>query len=885
MGVELLCRPHDDDLRTGEEQDVAEERDLPQVILRARSSEQAGGGAHHRRRLPREDRSGHPREPVDRVLEDARNREVVLGGHDQKGVRGAHALGESRHGRGDASRLDIAVVERDRGDVEGLDDHPCGRERHRRAQESAVERSPAQASGAPRDVHVGHGSTSIANVLFPSVSQSAAAGIAVPEAARRPPSARVDAPARAGAKSPLPKMARAEQIPASGHSARTGKGSGAAAERSSGRAARRDRRQAARESGPPQASGTRTSWVDRGDGLALLLLLAACILVYANTLGNEFVWDDRKQILENDLVKEPRFFAKAMVTDVWGFKGDTGEPWSNYWRPVFILWLIGNYRAFGVASTGGWHCANIALHALAVALAYVFLRRLGLTRLLALAVTLPFAVHPIHVESVSWISGSPDMLVSVGLLGALILLLGRLQAGGSSWSTGAAGLVLALVLFAVSLLSKEITIFFPAIIFVTALLAGPHGAPLGERVWTAAKRTIPFVVLTGVYAIAHFQILGKAQIAVPWQVGPSGLVLTAPRIFFYYLRQAFLPLWIAPAYPVRVVTTPDAASFLVPAIVVVPVIAGLVWLSLRDTVRGIGLALFLVPLLPAFNISAFAPDRVVADRYLYLPSLGPLMILVPSIAELVRLLRRSDAKPAELVTFWIFAAAAALLGLQTILYNRVWKSELTLWTAAIAADPTSPSALNEYARLMYEAKRYADARSALDRAITFAPLTTAHLLRADVAIAEKRYADAEADIKKVLNDYPSYAGAYERLALAYQNQGRLADAEAVARTAITKAPHRRGNFTDSLGVILYLEGRREEALQVLEAGRGLATTELNPGAQSILFHLGMLYMEMGRAADARQALEEYLRVSERSTDDTSRSLRQQSAAALTKLPR
>jgi tetratricopeptide (TPR) repeat protein len=671
--------------------------------------------------------------------------------------------------------------------------------------------------------------------------------------------------------------------------------------REGGRRARGEQRRPAREgAGAP----TQTAGFERGDWLAILLLAAACVLVYGNTVGNQFVWDDRKQILENDLIKDPRLFGRAMVSDVWAFKGDTGEPWSNYWRPVFVLWLIGNYRAFGLESTAGWHITNIVLHALVVALAYVFLRRLGLSLLLTLAVMLPFTVHPIHVESVSWISGSPDMLVASGLLAALILLLGR--AGDEPPTTGATTtryftLVLSLIAFGISLLSKEITIFFPAIIFVTLFLTGPRVPTLGARAWGAAKRTIPFVVVTGIYAATHYKILGKTQIAVPWNAGLTGVVMTAPRVLFYYLREAFLPLWIAPAYPVRLVRVPDAANFVVPALVVAPFLLGLVWLARRDAVRGIGLAIFLVPLLPALNINAFAPDRIVADRYLYLPALGLLMILVPSFAELVAFLRGQRAgaggaesparSPAEaggarpdLVTFWVFAAGAVLLGLQTIRYNRTWESELTLWTAAVAADPNSVSALNEYGLLLFEAKNYAEARKVLDRALSIEPLTTAYLLRADVATAEKRYADAEADVKKVLSVYRDNAGAYERLALVYQSERRFTEAESTLRTAIVEAPHRRGTFTDSLGVILYLQGRREEALKVLEDGRALASTDLDPGAHGITFHLGMLYLEMGRAREARVTLEEYMRMSVRSVEPSSRAMRKQAAAALEKLP-
>ena len=90
----------------------------------------------------------------------------------------------------------------------------------------------------------------------------------------------------------------------------------------------------------------------------LLPALVLGVLVYINALGGEFVYDDLRQIVRNTLIQDGSQFWHALTSDVWAFKGDTGEPWSNYWRPVFVLWLIGNYRAFGLDSTAGWHAAN-----------------------------------------------------------------------------------------------------------------------------------------------------------------------------------------------------------------------------------------------------------------------------------------------------------------------------------------------------------------------------------------------------------------------------------------------------------------------------------------------------------------------------------------------
>ncbi len=204
----------------------------------------------------------------------------------------------------------------------------------------------------------------------------------------------------------------------------------------------------------------------------MLIVLGAILvsfLVYANAVSGAFVYDDTKQIVQNQLIQDSRLFGKALTSDVWAFKGNAGQAWSNYWRPTFILWLIVNNGLFGLGSTAGWHLANIFLHALVVALAYGVLRQLRLSRAVAGVIVFIFAVHPVHVESVAWISGSPDLLMAAALLGALWLVLSALARPDWRKTAGA------LALFAIALLAKEVAIVFPGVVFVAAAGAAVRG--------------------------------------------------------------------------------------------------------------------------------------------------------------------------------------------------------------------------------------------------------------------------------------------------------------------------------------------------------------------------------------------------------------------------
>ena len=99
----------------------------------------------------------------------------------------------------------------------------------------------------------------------------------------------------------------------------------------------------------------------------LLPALLLGILVYLNTLGGEFIYDDARQIVRNTLIQDSSQFWRALTSDVWAFKGSGEEAVSNYWRPSFVFWMILNFRCFGV-QTFGWHLTNILLHVAVIAL-------------------------------------------------------------------------------------------------------------------------------------------------------------------------------------------------------------------------------------------------------------------------------------------------------------------------------------------------------------------------------------------------------------------------------------------------------------------------------------------------------------------------------------
>ncbi|MEZ4767790.1 MAG: tetratricopeptide repeat protein [Caldilineales bacterium] len=612
---------------------------------------------------------------------------------------------------------------------------------------------------------------------------------------------------------------------------------------------------------------------NRSDLLIVLGAILVSFIVYANAVGGDFVYDDTKQIVSNQLIQDSRFFGKALVSDVWAFKGDAGQAWSNYWRPTFVVWLIANNALFGTGSSAGWHLTNMLLHALVIALAYGMLRQLHLTRAIAGVIVFIFAVHPVHVESVTWISGSPDLLMAAALLGALWLVLSAL-ARPDRRKTAAA-----LVLFTVALLAKEVAVLFPAVIFVAAAGAAARGSSTWQaRTVRGIRVALPFVVIAVVYFIVRALVLGQVAKTGTTTEPLSAVILSAPSLLAFYIRQSLFPLLIGPSYPLRAVHT-DAltlANFWAPLLVVIVAALLIVWAARQGPVQQIGAALFILPLLPTLNINAFVAEQLVHDRYLYLPLLGFLMIVVPSVASLVQGLIRRNASWTRLAGYGVAVVCCLLLGAQTIRYNTAWQDEVSLWAWAVETDPTSQFNWAQYGNALTAADRFDEAREALDRSLVSLDASStpnALVNRALIAIDQGRYDDAEADLNTVLAGQPQNVQAYEQLAVAYQAAGRLNDAANILVAGRERAPYHYCSFTNNLAVILYLGGAKDRAQQELESIRPQAANQPDPGCRAGVFHLGQLYLEQGRTLDGRAALEEYLALTQTMGDDETQQFR------------
>ena len=617
-------------------------------------------------------------------------------------------------------------------------------------------------------------------------------------------------------------------------------------------------------------------------GIALgvpLLVLAA----YWPALHGGFVWDDDAHVTRPDL---------RSVAGLWRIWSEPGATQQYY--PVLHSAFWVEYRLWGDAAYG-YHALNVLLHLAACVLLYMVLRRLAVPGA-GFAAAL-FALHPVCVETVAWVSEQKNTLSAVFYLLAALAYL-RFDAGRRvGWY------LLGLALFALALLSKSVTATLPAALLVALwwrrgrLSARADLLPLAP--WFGLGAGIG--LLTAWVERTYVGASGEA-----FSLGAVERVLVAGRASWFYLEKLLWPADLVFLYPRWTVDPHQARQYLFPA-ALAAVLAAL--FLLRGRSRG-GLAaalLYVGTLFPALGFVDVYPFvfSFVADHFQYMAAAFGLAALAAGAALVLGRLPPGAALAvraagAVLVLFLAFLSwrqCRNYTDMET-LYRSVLSRNPESWLAhdnlgvvlvqkgrpdealghyreAIRLNPTYPEAYNNLGNALAKASRFAEAEEAYAGALRVRPSFAAAEYNWGYALnQEGRYAQAEAHFLNALRLKANTAEVHYGLANALANSGRVPDAVPEYRQAVALRP----GFADAhanLGLALAEEGNFPEALSEIEE-----SLRLQPGNPEAHAYYGFALSGAGRL---EQALSEY-ETSLRSGPDNA-DLRYQMGVVLRKMGR
>lgn len=517
-----------------------------------------------------------------------------------------------------------------------------------------------------------------------------------------------------------------------------------------------------------------------------VLLVAACLLSYANGLAGDFTYDDKAIVRDNARIHAPGSVSQVFTTPYFG--GARGQ--GTGYRPLLLLSFAVQFWIHG-GSVLGFHAVNVALHCLVTLLLARLLLRLGVPDATAYGAALLFAVHPIHVEAVTSIVGRGETLAAVFVFGFLLLAL-RYRSRTRKRPVLLGG---ALALYGLGILTKESAAVAPALAFL-AFWRLESGAPrervvgalrkgfrlyAGAAAILAASLVLRRLVLGGVLKATSFVIFELENPLA--SLTPLDRVLNAAAVVFRYVGRLVLPLRLSAdesawSIPAALGLNPGGVGAL---ILLVGLLAAAVARECENRDIAFGLLFFGIAFSPTANL-LFATGTVFAERLAYLPSAGFLVALasviigkrVPSVSRL---------RAGVLLT------VALALSTRTVARNLVWKDDAALFEATVRSSPDSAKAHYNLAWLSAQAGRLPEALEHYRRAIRIYPrYFDAWAGKGSVEQRLDDLAEAEASFLRSLELAPGYENGYFRLGVLRERKGDLGGAERAFADGLARSP-------------------------------------------------------------------------------------------------
>jgi hypothetical protein len=418
------------------------------------------------------------------------------------------------------------------------------------------------------------------------------------------------------------------------------------------------------------------------------VLIALTIVAYANSFRTGFTYDSRQLILQDARVQAATAdnVRQILQHTYWWPYGESG-----LYRPLTTFTYLINYSVLGAGErAGSYHALNVLLHMCNVLLVWLLVRCVTQEEDTSFAAAAIWAVLPVSVEAVTNIAGRADLLAGSGVLSALVLYAAFRRASGRHRVLCWLGISTAI---AIAVFSKENGIVAAPLIVCAELALWDRRVSAKRLAAIAAAMALPLIV----WWIARSSVLREAPAAeFPFMdnpiVGAGWIVgrLTAIKVAGLYLWKLAWPATLSADYSFNAIplargSAQDWLTWTTVAGCLAAMIAG----ARRHRSAAFFAAFAIVAFLPASNL-LFASGTIFGERLLYLPSVGLVALAAAALSRLPR--------P-------VFVTAAALLvvafAVRTWTRNPDWTSDVTLWRAAVAAEPSSAKAHHALADALY----------------------------------------------------------------------------------------------------------------------------------------------------------------------------------------
>ncbi len=541
----------------------------------------------------------------------------------------------------------------------------------------------------------------------------------------------------------------------------------------------------------------------------MLMLLGFCVLVsflaYLPVLNADFInLDDNDYVYENEVIRSFSNLGKMF-----------SQPLQGNYHPLTVMSLAFNY-AISKNDASSYHLLNLLLHLANTALVFFFVWRLsGRNMIMSFFASLLFGVHPMHVESVAWISERKDVLYTFFYLIGMIAYLKYVDRSDKT------SLALCFVAFVLSIASKPAAIVFPLSLFTLDLYR--------SRSWNTSLllEKLPFFAVSGIMALLTLQ----AQ-TIGGATDTTNAFGLDQRFFFgfysymMYIVKMFVPVNLAIFYPLPLMHTSLPALYYIAPLVFAASVALAAFTYKKHPVIAFGFAFFFVNLVLVLQWKVIG-STIMAERYTYVPYVG-LFIILGWLLSKVLAGKQSMALGATAVLGVVFAG-------MSYAHAGVFNNSISLWENAIASQPSERAYTSRASSFRTEGK-LDSALAYYDKGLSLFPNDQWALCnRANIYFDKHQDSLALEDYNRALTIVPNFVPGLTNRGALYARAGKNDLALADLNRAIELKPEDRSPYLYR-AICLYNSGKHSLAISDYER-----ILNGNPADVDSRFSLGMCY--------------------------------------------
>jgi protein O-mannosyl-transferase len=411
-----------------------------------------------------------------------------------------------------------------------------------------------------------------------------------------------------------------------------------------------------------------------------LILIAMVAFTYRDVLHHKFVYDDFELVVKNAGIRDLNFRGAATMM--------FNKRSLNY-LPMRMLSYAVDYH-FWKLNPAGYHITNIVLHAADCLLVFYLVLYLltrvavvpwGMARAVAAAGVSAafFAVHPIHVEAVTWVSGRKDVLYSFFFLVGSIAFIRYRVKGEPTRFRG--GYIVSLLCLGAAMMSKGTAISYPFVLLLFDLLFPviARRTSLSQRV---QEHFFMFLGLAIFFALDMRLAAREGMISSPFGGGVASHIFTVVKIVPFYLGLIFLPIHLSAVYDVASSHSIAEPAVILSVLAMAVLIGVFIYCRRREPLVSFSIGWFLLLLGPTLNIVPFG--TFAADRYAYLALLGVCLVAGLVFDRVARIGRAANAAA------WVVLICSLVACCQiSHVRNADWKDQITFWSATKKTTPRS----------------------------------------------------------------------------------------------------------------------------------------------------------------------------------------------------